>query len=363
MTEREACVALNLLPGLGPVKVRRLLERFGSASGILSAGASDLAGVPGVGPALVKSIRDWKNLTDVGGELAHAKAAGARVLTLADGEYPSELREIHDPPTVLYIRGQLTAADARAIAVVGTRQPSFYGAETAKKLSYQLAYAGVTIVSGLARGVDTAAHQAALAAHGRTIAVIGSGLSRLYPPENAELADRIASQGAVISEFPMETGADRQTFPMRNRIVSGMTFGILVVEAGTTSGALITANQAADQGRSIYAVPGRIDSPKSIGSNRLIQQGAKLVTCAQDVLDDFGLLFRDQPDREKRPEPAGLAENEAKVFAAIGDDEVSVDEVVGRSGLPTREVSSTLLALELKRLVKPLPGGRVVKTQ
>ena len=362
MSEKEAWVALNLIPGLGPVKVRRLLERFGSARQILSAGEEDLRGVAGVGGDLARTIRDWRRHVDVEGEIKLAGELGARIISMADGEYPEILKQIHDPPVVLYLWGGFEGRDRHAVGVVGTRNPSVYGSEMANKLAYQLAYAGVTVVSGLARGVDTAAHLGALAAGGRTIAVVGSGLAQLYPPENAELAERIRGSGVVVSEFPLRTSADRQTFPMRNRIVSGLSVGLLVVEAGVRSGALITAGMAAEQGRSVFALPGRVDSPRSAGCNRLIQQGAKLVTCAQDVLDEFGLLFREVPELRGREMPEGLSEVERKVFEAVGDGEPTVDEVVGRSGLPTNEVASTLLSLELRKLIRSLPGGRMVRT-
>ena len=291
MTDAEAYIALNMVPRVGPVRVRRLLDAMGSPVEILRAPASRLEGVEGIGPEAAKSIRDWESRVDLSGELALVREFGARVLTIADPGYPPLLREIHDPPTVLYIHGDILERDRYAIGVIGTRKPSHYAVDCTKKLSYQLGYSGVTVISGLARGVDTAAHQAALAAKGRTIAVLGSGLMELYPPENKALAEKIATSGAVITEFSMRIKADRQTFPMRNRIISGCSFGVLVVEAGARSGALISANQAGEQGRSIYAVPGRIDNPGAIGSNRLIQQGAKLVTSAADILDDMGLLF------------------------------------------------------------------------
>jgi DNA processing protein len=362
MTETEAFVALNMIPKLGPVRVRALLERFGTPQAVLEAPRRDLLAVGGVGGEVASAIRAWENHADVAGEFERVRRAGTRVLTIRDAEYPALLREIHDPPTVLYILGSFAPSDATTLGVVGTRKPTVYGDASTKKLAYQLAYAGVTIASGLARGVDTAAHQAALAAKGRTVAVIGSGLGDIYPPENRPLAEKIAASGAVVSEFPMATGADRQTFPMRNRIVSGMSFGLLVVEAASRSGALITATQAGEHGRSVYAVPGRIDSTQSLGTNRLIQQGAKLVTCAQDVLDDLGLLFAGQPELRKPSAPPALGESERRVFEALGDGEPGIDEVVARSGLPTGEVSSTLLALEMRKLVKPLPGGRFVKT-
>jgi DNA processing protein len=362
MTGTEACIALNMVPKMGPVRLRKLLAAFGSPQAILAARSSDLRQIDGIGPDVADSIAHWESLIDLDHELKRIADFGARVLTQDSPEYPASLREIHDPPIVLYVWGELTARDRHAIGVVGTRKPSHYASECARKLSYQLAYSGLTIFSGLARGIDTAAHQAAIAAKGRTVAVLGSGLLKLYPPENRALAGRIAAgHGAVITEFSMEIAADRQTFPMRNRIISGSSFGLLVVEAGANSGALISATQAGEQGRSIYAVPGRIDQPGAIGSNRLIQQGAKLVLSAQDVLDDFGILFRDQPEIHRPAPPAGLSECQLAVYAAIGDDEIHIDGITAKCGLPTPQVSSTLLALEMRKLVKQLPGSRFVK--
>ncbi len=364
MTETEAFVALNMLRGIGPVRVVKLLEALGSPEAILQARPQSLRRVPGIGGEVSETIAAWETQVDLAGEMKRVEAFGAEVVTRSDPAYPQILREIHDPPIVLYVWGDSSVLDSRSVGVVGTRKPSLYAADCAKKLSYQMAYAGLTVASGLARGIDTAAHQAALAAKGRTVAVLGSGLENLYPPENRELAEKIAAGGgALISEFPMQTKADRQTFPMRNRIISGLSFGLLVVEAGAQSGALISANQAAEQGRSLYVIPGRIDNPTAIGSNRLIQQGAKLVMSAQDILDDFGLLFREQQELKTPTTGATLSEAEQTVRDAIGDDETAFDTIIAKCGLPTHEVSSTLLALEMRRLVKQLPGSRFVKIQ
>ncbi len=361
MNHREACIALNMVPRMGPVRLRRLLEAFGSAERILAARPGQLVQVEGVGDALAENISRWEQFGDPAAEMRKAADLGAHIITGEDDEYPPALREIHDPPIVLYVRGQITERDRNAVAVVGSRRTSHYAGECAKKLSFQMAYAGLTIVSGLARGIDTHAHSGALAAKGRTIAVIGSGLARLYPPENATLADRIASSGAVVSEFPIDTQADRQTFPIRNRIVTGCSFGVLVVEAGANSGALISANQAAEQGRTLYAVPGRIDHPGCLGSNRLIQQGAKLVIAVEDILDDLPLVFSKQPQLEPSMPPVELTPEQRKIYDAIGPDEASLDAVIATSGLTAAAVSSTLLALEIRRLVKQLPGKRFVK--
>ena len=361
MNHLEACVALNMIPQMGPVRLRRLLDAFGSAEKILLARADQLAAIDGIPRALAENISRWQEFADPTAELKKAADLGARIITAEDAEYPSALREIHDPPIVLYVRGQLTERDRNAVAVVGSRKATHYATESAKKLSFQMAYAGLTVASGLARGIDTAAHQGALAAKGRTIAVIGSGLGELYPPENAELADRIAASGAVISEFPIDTKPDRQTFPIRNRIVTGLSFGVLVVEAGANSGALISANMAAEQGRTLYAVPGRIDAPAALGSNRLIQQGAKLVITVDDILDDLPLVFREKPDLPATAPAVDLTPEQQKILDAIGSEEMPLDSVIATSGLTAAVVSSTLLALEIRRLVKQLPGKRFVK--
>jgi len=357
----EAYLVLNMLRGLGPLRVGALISKLGSATNVLTATRHDLLAVPGIGPQLAANIHNWRQNVDWEGELKAIEAAGARLITREDADYPEPLRQITDAPLVLYVKGSLERTDFPAVAVVGVRQPTHYGSNTAKKIAYQLSYSGLTVVSGLARGVDACAHQAALAAKGRTIAVIGSGLNCLYPPEHDELADRICDSGALLSEFPMNLQADKRTFPMRNRIVSGLSVGVLVIEAGDTSGALITANMAAEQGRTVYAVPGKIDSPKSKGTNRLIQSGAKLVTSAADILDDFGLLFRDPPRLRPKPRPNNLSPDELQIYEALGDDEIDFDAIIARSGLPTPQVSSTLLALEIRKLVKTLPGGRYVK--
>ncbi len=365
--DTEAWIALNLMPGLGPVRTRKLLEKFGTPRAILNAGVSQLETVEGVGSALAREIARWQDSIDPTEELELATDFGASILHWQSESYPKALREIHAPPVVLYVWGELIERDNHAIGVVGSRRSTNYGNECAKKLSYQLAYAGLTVVSGLARGIDTAAHQGALAARGRTVACLGGGLMELYPPENAELARRIAGSGAVVSEFPMRCKPDRQTFPMRNRIVSGWGFGVMVVEAPLKSGAMITATQAAEQGRSVYAVPGPIDRPMSQGCNRLIQQGARLVMDAGDVLDELGMLFPDKdaprlPAATERPAPvAELSDNERRIYAALGSEERQIDTLIQLTGLPSGDVLSALMNLELKHCARQLPGKRFVR--
>ncbi len=364
MNSTEACIALNMVPKMGPVRLRKLLEVFQTPERILTAKRGELRGVDGVGNEVAEQIANWESAVDLAAELERIRDFGCDVITAESPQYPRQLREIHAPPIVLYVWGEITERDQHAIAVIGSRRTSHYGAECAKKLSYQLAYSGLTIVSGLARGIDTAAHQGALAAKGRTIAVIGSGLNHLYPPENAALAEKIrAGHGAVVSEFSMEVQPDRQSFPMRNRIISGWSHGILVVEAGLNSGALITASQAIEQGRSVYAVPGHINAPTAHGSNRLIQQGAKLVMEAADILDDLQILL---PEKQKMPPLAARAlpemtADERRVYEAINPTETPIDHISNTADLPSATVSSILLRLELKHLVKQLPGKYFVK--
>jgi DNA processing protein len=364
MNATEACIALNMLPTVGPVRLRKLLEIFPEPQQILAARRSDLRRVEGVGREVADQIGNWESTVDLAAELKRVREFGVTVITQESPSYPKPLREIHAPPIVLYIWGELEERDHHAIGIIGARRTTHYGTESAKKLAYQLAYAGLTVISGLARGIDTAAHQGALAAKGRTIAVIGSGLVKLYPPENAALAEKIRSgNGAIVSEFSMEIEPDRQTFPMRNRIISGWSHGILVVEAGLNSGALITAAQALEQGRSVYAVPGHINAPSAMGSNRLIQQGAKLVMDASDILDDLQILL---PEAKPLPEAASrqlppLSEEERRVYDAINASETPIDQIAAQCDLPSAIVSSTLLRLELKRLVKQLPGKYFVK--
>jgi DNA processing protein len=364
MTRTEAWLALNLIPQIGPVRVRKLLQHFGSPERILSARSSEILHVEGFGLAQAEALAGWEAQVDLAGELRKVRERGLSVLTQEDELYPPLLKEIHDPPLVLYVWGELTKRDHNAIGVVGSRHATLYGMNATKKLSFQIAYAGYSVVSGLARGIDTAAHEAALAANGRTIAVIGSGLGKLYPPENMALAERIAQNGAVISEYPVDRAADRQTFPYRNRVVAGWSSGLLVVEAPIRSGSLITAQQATEQGRAVYAVPGPIDKPTSAGCNRLIQQGAKLVMDGGDILDDLMVLFPTAPQAPKVEEPrpaATLTLDEDILFKAMGTEERHIDEITDLSGLTPATVSVTLMRLEMKRLVRVLPGRRYVR--
>jgi DNA processing protein len=369
MDSREALIALNLIEHVGPIRVRQLLEHFGDAPKILSATKAALLRVRGIGEDTAEAIARWETTVDLSGELQRIRDFACHVLTQVDETYPELLRQIYDPPVVLYVKGELTAKDKNAVAMVGSRTTTHYGVEVARKLAYQLAYVGVTVVSGGARGIDSAAHQGALSAKGRTVAVLGTGINLVTPPENAELFERVAASGAVITQFPFNRNADKQSFPIRNRIVAGMTLGTVVVEANLSSGALITANFATDYGRQVFAVPGRIDSPRSKGCHDLIKKGAKLCEGAEDILSEFEYLF---PPSNRPPSPGEtgvlpaleLGENERKVFDTLRpDDESSIDEIIRGSGLPSSAASVALLSLEMKRVIKQLPGKLFVRNR
>lgn len=366
MDPKEALIALNMVDHVGPVRLRQLLAHFGDAPSILRASRSQLLRVNGIGEDTAEAIAGWEKAVDLGAELRRIEQFGCRILTESEPEYPPLLREIYDPPIVLYVKGSLKPQDRNAVAIVGSRQTTSYGTEVGRKLGYQLGYIGVLVVSGGARGIDTAAHQGALNARGRTVVVLGTGINIVFPPENAELFERVIANGALITQFPFNRQADKQSFPIRNRIVAGMSLGTVVVEANLTSGALITAKFAADYGRQVFAVPGRIDSPRSKGCHDLIKEGAKLCEGAEDILCEFEYLF---PPSNRPPSPAetgtlpalALSENEARVLAVLTREESSIDEVIRRSGLPTSAVSVALLSLEMKKIVQQLPGKLFVR--
>ena len=351
MTRTEYYLILNSLRHIGPVRVRRLLEVFGSVESIFTQSTRTLASVDRVGQAAAESIKNWEKEFDPEAELKRAGELGLSLIDCEDAAYPAQLAEIYDAPLVLYYKGDLEAARRRGVAVVGSRHTSSYGLETAKKLSYQMAYAGLSVNSGLARGIDTAAHQGALAAKGRTVAVLGCSLDLMYPPENKVLAEAIVEMnGLLLSEFPLGTAPDKQTFPMRNRLVSGLSGGVLVVEAGESSGALITARMALEQGRQVFAVPGRIDNPHAKGCHRLIKDGAKLVETVEDVLAEFEFLFPQTPEQPRRPWPEDLSAEEKTILGLLGTEELHLDELIRKSGLPSAGASSTLLRLEIRKL-------------
>ena len=366
MDSREALVALNLIEGVGPIRVRQLLDHFGEPPAILRASRQELLRVRGIGDDIADAIAGWEKTVDLGAELQRIADFGCSVVVQTDPEYPELLKQIYDPPVVLYVKGELLPKDKNSVAIVGSRMTTHYGIEVARKLAYQLAYLGVTVVSGGARGIDSAAHQGALSAKGRTIAVLGTGINLVTPPENAKLFEQIAANGAVVTQFPFNRPGDKQSFPIRNRIVAGMTLGTVVVEANLTSGALITSNFANEYGRQVFAVPGRIDSPRSKGCHELIKKGAKLCESAEDILSEFEYLFP-ASNRPATPSPDAtlpgmtLSDNEQKTYDALSNEESSIDEIIRRTGLPSSAVSVALLSLEMKRLVKQLPGKLFVR--
>jgi len=336
---------------MGPAKTRRLFERFGSLKAAWGQNVESLIGAGIDGPTAQRFLKARQTL-DLTAELARLDRAGTKAIAWDDDErYPRLLRHIASPPVVLYVRGELLPRDELAVAIVGTRLPSPYGRQVALKLAGELAAKGVTIVSGLARGIDAEAHRAALAGGGRTIAVLGSGLDVMYPREHAGLAREIAASGAVISEYPLGTKPDAVHFPARNRIVSGLSLGTIVIEAGDTSGALITARLAGEQGRDIFAVPGSIFSKQSLGAHRLIQDGAKLVATVQDVLDELNLgMVAHQLEMPVPSQPEDAVE--AALLAALSSEPRYIDEVAREAGLPAAQVSSLLTMMELRGLVR-----------
>lgn len=374
MNSRDAYIILNLLPDIGPIRMQVLLNAYhGDPCEALSAPVEELARLPRIGPHCAEVINGWRRFCSAERELRLAEQAGVYLVTIADDSYPVALREIHDPPICLYLRGDLTALKRcrNAIAMVGSRITTHYALGMAASLAADAAHAGWTVVSGLARGIDTAAHNATLSAGGCTIAVLGSGFNFIYPPENLELANRIAaSGGALVSEFPLNVRPDKRNFPMRNRIISGMSRGTIVVQAGLNSGSLITAAQALEQGRTVFAVPGNADTPYFKGCHALIRDGARLVEGFADVLDEFSLLpsfddrriQREVSATESRPVVVELSAVEYRIWEQVGDGPVFIDDLLRKlEDLPPSIVLGTLLTLEIKQLLRQIPGKQVEK--
>ena len=366
LTNQERLILLNLIPDVGSARWRRLLDAFGDVGHLWTASVQDLQRAGGLAPKLAERVDAVRHAdARLRDELALAHRHGVEILTLEDDAYPALLRTIPDPPLALYVRGSLPAADEVAIGVVGARHASAYGLQCAERLSYDLAMRGLTVVSGLAHGIDGAAHRGALNAAGRTLAVLGNGLAQIYPPEHEQLAEQVVKQGALISEYPMDTAPLPHNFPHRNRLISGLSRGVVVVEAAQRSGALITADCALEQGREVFAVPGPMTSVTSHGTHQLLKQGARLVTSVEDILDELQLGV--QPVRETaaaraREAAPALPEPERRVFACVGEDRArDIDVIAEESGLGMPEVSSLLLQLELKRLIQQLPGKQFVR--
>ncbi len=360
MNAREALVLLNMTQAVGGVTLAKLAAFFGSPEAAIGRPREALEAA-GLGPETVGKIARLRS-RDLDAELRKVEAAGVSIVTTADPDYPAQLRNIFGPPPVLYYRGSLVPGDALSIAVVGSRAPSLYGLSMAKKFAGELAERGITVVSGMARGIDTQAHAGALEKGGRTIAVMGSGFNRVYPPENAKVAEAIAASGCVVSEFPMDAGPAKQNFPRRNRVISGLSLGVLVVEAGRASGSLITADFALEQGREVFAVPGRLDSGPSRGANRLIREGATLVSGVDDILEELPFAFPAQALAAERP-GGRLPErrDEKRLYAIISNEGATLDELAQRSGMGICRLSALLLKMQLSRLIRRLPGNRFLR--
>ena len=358
-------VRLALVPGVGPLLRKALLARFRSPSAVLAAGKDELQCVEGIGPKIAARIVAARDEIDAEFELELAAEHSIDVLTEADADYPRPLRTIHDPPGVLFRRGQSLAQDELAVAIVGTRHATRYGLAQAERLAGNLARTGFTVVSGLARGIDAAAHRGALAAGGRTIAVLASGLLEIYPPEHAKLADEVAANGYLASEAPPRMVPISGAFPQRNRVISGLSVGTIIVEAPVRSGALITARHAYEQGREVFAVPGPVDSRMSHGCHALIKDGAKLVESIDDVLAELGPLaeniVRDDGTVLQQPAELMLNEIEQQVLAAVDSAPTSVDAIAAASRLPIHRVLSTISVLEMRRLIRRTSGTQVVR--
>lgn len=361
---KELWVKMTLLPEVGSIRLRRLLDAFGSPAGVLEASAEDLASVEGITPRLAARIVARRAAADGREELSRAREFGATVLTPDEDDYPALLRTIHDPPPVLYVHGELRPDDGLAVAIVGRRQASPYGLAVADRLARQLAGLGVTVVSGLARGIDAAAHRAALDAGGRTVAVLGNGLGVQYPPEHAALRTAIAKRGAVVSEFPMRETPEPGHFPQRNRVISGLSLGVVVVEADERSGALITARAALEQGREVFAVPGNILGNTSRGPHQLLREGATLVESAEDIVREIQALaswVKSRPEPVAAETAAPAPGTEAAIYDALGGSPELADDLAARVGIPAAIMAPALLSLELKGLIRRTSGPRYLK--
>jgi DNA processing protein len=356
-------LALHLVPGLGNMAFKKLLDRFGSPTDVFRAKLADLSQVEGLRKRVVQGIVQRQFSQDPESVLRDLEKHGARTMIFSDAEYPDPLREIHDPPMVLYIKGEAIPGKATFVAIVGSRNSTPYGVKTAENLAQGLARRGLGIVSGLARGIDSAAHWGCIEGRGFTIGVLGTGIDAVYPSSNKKLFDVMAEKGAVVTEFPLKTPPEPKNFPIRNRLISGLSRGVIVVEATMKSGSLITASVALEQGREVFAVPGSVHSFKSQGCHFLIKQGAKLVENADDVLDELGLNYTYAAKKDSYSEPPlpPMEDNEKKVYDLIGDYPVHIDDIVREGNMEPGTASAVLMRMELKGIIRQLPGKLFVR--
>ena len=366
LSQRQALLALNALPHVGPVTLRRLMDVFNrDAVAVLSAPRAQLLEVEGIGKKVADTLIDWPDQFDLAKEVTHMRRTGTRFFIQEDVKYPELLREIYDPPIGLYWQGEYIV-DRPCVAIVGTRRSTLYGRRVAKRIAAELARLGFCVVSGMASGIDTAAHEGALEVGGKTVAVFGCGLDTIYPPENLDLYQKIVAQGAVVSEFPFGRRADRQTFPMRNRVVAGICQGVVVVESAASGGSMITARFAGEQGRTLMAVPGRIDQASSVGCHQLIRDGAIMVTSVDDILEELRYQRTQFPGEESQLNLGGedtaqlqVSEAEQVVLDCFAGGEFGLlDDIAERLGKPIAELSGILMSLELKRLIVKRADGR-----
>jgi DNA processing protein len=372
MNDLEALVLLNMVKGIGSIRMRRLLDVFDRPTEIFRAAPQRLIEAAGLTPFLARAVLAAPAQMDPVVEIRRADALGIRIMTMADEDYPEGLRAIPDPPSVLYVKGDLLPCDANALAVVGSRGASLYGLSSARMFGSRLSEYGLTIVSGLARGIDTAAHRAALDAGGRTIAVLGSGLECIYPPENEEMFYQIAREGAVVSQFSLHMPPLPQNFPMRNRIISGLSKGVLVVEASAKSGALITARCALEQGREVFALPGEVGRENAYGVNALIKDGACLVMRPEEILETLKPLLSFSSGESHSEEDISAASADTRdeedsrghvrdVWQSLDEEPVHIDNIAQKTGLSIPEILSILVELELKGIVRRFPGQSFIR--
>lgn len=366
MVDVRSLLGLSMVPGVGAARLRLLVSHFGSPESVLAASERQLAAVEGMDKRVARGIASRQDFEeDIQLQLSRLNKCDARIVTFWDKEYPENLKRIYDPPVMLFVRGSVSPADKYSVAIVGTRNPTAYGRHVAEKFSAELAEQGITVVSGLARGIDTVAHATAIRASGRTLAVLGSGVDVIYPGENRRLAEQITVQGAVISEYYMGAKPDAVNFPKRNRIISGISLGTILVETDVDGGAMITAGTALDQNREVFAVPGNVFEKKSRGTNKLIRESkAKLVENIADVVEE--LKYKLKPilkDQTKPQQRVQLSIFEQKVFDMLSDEARHIDTLGEKSGIATSDLLVLLLGLELKGVVKQLPGKYFVKVE
>jgi DNA processing protein len=363
-SDLKSWLALSTVPNIGPIRYVSLVKHFGSPEKVLAASAKELAELPDVGPITASSIKSSVSWETAEEQLRLCEKTKVQIVTFKDESYPTNLLTIYDPPPFLFVGGGIREEDQNAVAIVGCRSASPYGRKITERIGRELVRRGITLVSGMARGIDSIGHLAALKEKGRTLAVFGSGLDVLYPPENKKLAGQIKSSGAVISEFFLGTKPEAPNFPRRNRLISGLSLGVVIVEAGNRSGALLTAQCALDQNREVFAIPGNLDSKNSQGTNRLIKEGAKLVTAVEDILEELRISTKTEgssPLAQTQRDMSGLSEAEKDMFKLISDEPYHIDKIASQASVGVPEALSTLLSLELKGLVKQLSGKVFVR--